>query len=73
MRHILGAAIVALPTIACASSKIRAEVLVAGEALRVDLVDVLGARRPRREPAVPVITFNPPIGAPLPGAWSGWS
>ena len=55
-------------TSACASSMSRAEVLLAAEALRVDLVDVLGARRPAANQPCSVVTLSPPIGAPLPGA-----
>ena len=44
------------------------QVLGPAEALRVDLVDVLGARRPGGEPAASVTTLSPPSGAPLPGA-----
>ena len=43
--------------------------VLAEEALGVDLVDVLRARRAGGEPAVArSTTFSPPIGAPLPGA-----
>ena len=41
----------AASTISCASATIACEVALVPEALRVDLVDVLGARRPRGEPA----------------------
>jgi hypothetical protein len=46
----------------------RREMRFAVEALRVDLVNVLGARRPRGKPAAFVVTLSPPIAAPLPGA-----
>jgi len=38
------------------------------EAFRVDLVDVLGARRAGGEPAVLGHDLSPPMGAPFPGA-----
>ena len=40
------------------------------EAFRIDFVDTLRPGGTRSEPSVfAVTTFNPPIGAPLPGAW----
>src|SRR5690606_40811709 len=48
------------------------EMVRAREALGVDLVDVLGARRPRREPAALGHDLDPPKGAPLPAA-SPWT
>ena len=42
----------AASTISCASRMICAQMVLAAKALGVDLVDVLGARRPRGEPAV---------------------
>ena len=38
------------------------------KALGVELVHFLRTRRARREPALVVTTFKPPMGSPLPGA-----
>ena len=44
------------------------KVVIATEALGVDLGDVLRAGRPRCEQPKSVVTLSPPMGAPLPGA-----